>query len=87
MLKSPSVAPRHLLSHNEQGESPILEETNTNPNIKHIYNYRKKCIRENENRDPYLKLLRDLLDPKVNNTNEYFIVLDHTQPFAREVSS
>ena len=78
MLKSPSVAPRHLLSHNEQSESPILEETNTNPNIQQIYNYRKKYNRENENRDPYLKLLRDLLDPKVNNTNKYFEVLDHT---------
>ena len=78
MLKSSSVAPRHLLSHNQQSESPILEETNTNPNIQQIYNYRKKCNRMNESHEPYLKLLRDLLDPKANNTNEHFKVLDHT---------
>ena len=46
VLTSPSVAPRHLLSHIEQNESPILEETNTNPNIQQIYNYRKKSNRE-----------------------------------------
>ena len=33
VLTSPSVALRHLLSHVEQIESSILEETNTNPNI------------------------------------------------------
>ena len=33
VLTSPSVAPKHLFSHIEQNESPILEETNTNPNI------------------------------------------------------
>ena len=82
-----SVPPKHLLSHIEQNESPILEETNTNPNIQQIYNYRKKSSRENENPDPYLELVRDLLDPEVNNPNEYFNVLDHTQPFVREVSS
>ena len=87
VLTSPSVAPGHLLSHIEQNESPILEETNTNPNIQQIYKYRKKSSRENENPDPYLELVRDLLDPEVNNPNEYFNVLDHTQPFVREVSS
>ena len=87
VLTSPPVAPRHLLSHIEQNESPILEETNTNPNIQQISNYGKKSSRENENTDPYLELVRDLLDPEVNNTNEYFNVLDQTQSFAREVSS
>ena len=87
MLTSPSVAPRHLLLQTEQNESPILEETNTNLNIHQIYNYRKKFSRENENPDPYLELVRDLLDPEVNNPNDNFNVLDHTQPFVREVSS
>ena len=87
VLTSPSVAPRHLLSHVEQKESPNLEETNTNTNIQQIYNYRRKSNRDNENPDPYLELVRDLLDPEVNNLNEYFNVLDHTQPFVREVSS
>ena len=87
VLTSPSVAPRHLLLQTEQNESPILEETNTNLNIHQIYNYWKKFSRENENPDPYLELVRDLLDPEVNNPNEYFNVLDHTQPFVREVSS
>ena len=87
MLTSLSVAPRHLLWHIEQNESPILEETNTNPNIKQIYNCWKRSNRENENSDPYLDLARDLLDSEVNNPNEYFNVLDHTQPFVREVSS
>ena len=87
VLTSPSVPLRHLLSHIEQNESPILEETNANPNIQHIYNYRKKSNRENENPDPYLELIRDLLDPEVNNPNDNFNVLDHTQPLVREVSS
>lgn len=87
MLTSPSVAPRNLLSHIEQNESPVLKETNTNPNIQKLYNYQKKSNRENENLVPYLGLVRDLLDPKVNNANEYFNVLDHAQLFIREVSS
>ena len=73
--------------HIEKNESPISEETNTNPNIQPIYNYRKNSNRENENPDPYLELVRDLIYPEVNNPNEYFNVLDHTQPFVREVSS
>ena len=87
MLTSLSVAPRHLLWHIEQNESPILEETNTNPNIKQIYNCWKRSNRENENCDSYLDLARDLLDSEVNNPNEYLNVLDHTQLFVREVSS
>ena len=87
MLTSPLVAPRNLLSHIEQNESPVLKETNTNPNIQKLYNYRKKSNRENENLDPYLGLVRGLPDPKVNNANEYFNVLDHAQLFIREVSS
>ena len=87
MLISPSVAPRYLLSNIEQNESPILQDSNTNPNIQQIYNYRTTSNRENEKPDTYLELVRDLLDPKVNNPNEYFNVLDHTQPFLREISS
>ena len=39
VLISPSVTPRHLLSHIKQSESPILEEADTNHNIQQIYNY------------------------------------------------
>lgn len=75
------------MSHIEQKESPILEETNTNPNIQQMYNYRKNSSRENENPDPYLELVRDSIYPGVNNPNDYFNLLDHTQPLVREVSS
>ena len=73
-----SNAPKNLLSHIQQYESSILAETNTIHNIQQIYNYRKNSNRENENPDPCLELVRALLDPEVNNPNEYFNVLDHT---------
>ena len=82
-----SNAPKNLLSHIQQYESSILAETNTIHNIQQIYNYRKNSNRENENPDPCLELVRALLDPEVDNPNEYFNVLDHTQAFVREVSS
>ena len=81
-----TIAPRHFVSNIEQNHSSILEETNTSPNIQQVYNYRKKVNRENENPDPYLELIRNLLDPEENDPNHYFNVLDETQPFVREVS-
>lgn len=80
---SSSVAPRHFLSTIEKKNSIVFEESNETPNIRHIYNYRQRSI--NEQSDPYLELMRELLATEENDPNYYFNVLDETQPFVREV--
>ena len=72
------------VSHTEQNKSSIVKETHFCSNIQQICNYRKKYNRKNQNPDPYLELMRHLLDLKMNNQSKHFNVLGETQPLVRE---
>lgn len=76
------AAPRVLLDEIEKNTDPVFQESTTTPNIKQIYNYRYNS--NNSNLDPYLEILRRLLDQE-HCATQHFNITDDSQPFIREV--
>ena len=82
-MQHSTTAPRLMLQEIERNNDSIFTESTTTPNIKQVYNYRQKS---KENSDPYLEILRKLLDQEKNSCGQ-FNVTDYSQPFVREVTN